>query len=138
MPERYGSKGWLQLFRIAKRGAGAKGPEQMRAKPLSLLLTLTGFMNTITMHNMRKYAVLLLAPALLLAADPDAKIDRGLINKLLNSDDGTASFFVEFGDRTPLAAASHIPDWNLRGQAVVNALQGTANRSQAGVRGYLQ
>ena len=88
---------------------------------------------------MRKYALLLLASAALLsAADPDAKIDRGLITQLLNSEDGTGSFFVQFGDRTPLAAASRIPNWVQRGQAVVTALQTTANRSQAGVRGYLQ
>lgn len=76
----------------------------------------------------------------LIAAPPgaDAKIDRGLITILINSDDGTAPFFVVFGDRTPLAAAYRIQDWAARGRFVVQSLQATANRSQNGVRGYLQ
>ena len=74
------------------------------------------------------------------AAPPgaDAKIDPGLIATLINSDDGTGRFFVVFRERTPLGAASGIQDWAARGRFVVDSLQATANRSQSGVRGYLQ
>lgn len=74
------------------------------------------------------------------AAPPgaDAKIDPGLIAALINSDDGTGPFFVVFAERTPLGAAFGIPDWAARGRFVVDSLQATANRSQNGVRGYLQ
>ncbi len=68
----------------------------------------------------------------------DAKIDPGLMRALLDSQDGTAAFFVVFGERTPLAAAYGIRDWAARGRFVVQSLQATANRSQNGVRGYLQ
>jgi subtilisin family serine protease len=76
----------------------------------------------------------------LTAAPPgaDAKIDPGLITTLINSDDGTGPFFVAFAERTPLGAASRIQDWAARGRFVVDSLQTTANRSQNGVRGYLQ
>ena len=74
------------------------------------------------------------------AAQPgaDAKIEPGLIKALINSDDGTAPFFVVFADRTPLSAAARIRDWAARGRFVVDLLQATANRSQIGVRVYLQ
>lgn len=80
------------------------------------------------------------AAAALNAAPPgaDAKIDHRLIAKFIDSDDGTAPLFVVFADRTNLAAAAHIPDWDARGRYVVGSLQTTAARSQAGVRGYLQ
>ncbi len=76
----------------------------------------------------------------LVAAPPgaDAKIDPGLIAALVASEDGTQPFFVVFGGRTPLGAASSIQDWGARGRFVVESLQATANRSQNGVRGYLQ
>jgi len=57
---------------------------------------------------------------------------------LIASDDGTAPFFVVFGERTSLEAAFRMNDWAARGQFVVDRLQATANRSQNGVRGYLQ
>ena len=76
----------------------------------------------------------------LLAAPPgaDAKIDPGLITALVGSEDGTQPFFVVFAERTALGAASSIQDWAARGRFVVESLQATANRSQNGVRGYLQ
>ena len=56
------------------------------------------------------------------AAQPgaDAKIEPGLIKALINSDDGTAPFFVVFADRTPLSAAARIRDWAARGRFVVD------------------
>jgi subtilisin family serine protease len=70
--------------------------------------------------------------------DTDAKIDEKLIAAMMDSDDGTAPFFVVFGERPSLEAASRIRDWAARGRVVVQTLQGTANRSQNGVRKYLQ
>jgi subtilisin family serine protease len=88
---------------------------------------------------MRRLVVaLLLAGGLLIAADPDAKIDRSLINTLAEDADSTAPFFIVFGDRANLKAAYAIRDWNARGRFVTDALQQTANRSQNGVQGYLR
>jgi subtilisin family serine protease len=88
---------------------------------------------------MRRLVVaLLLAGGLLIAADPDTKIDRSLINTLAEDADSTAPFFIVFGDRANLKAAYAIRDWNARGRFVTDALQQTANRSQAGVQGYLR
>src|SRR5262249_25659742 len=78
-----------------------------------------------------------LSPALS-AADPDTKIDKGLISTLTDSDDGTGAFFVVFGERSNLSQAQRISNWAARGKFVVDTLQATANRSQNGVRGYLQ
>jgi subtilisin family serine protease len=72
------------------------------------------------------------------APGPDAKIEPKLMTMLIDSDDGTAPFFVVFGERTSLEAAFRMKDWTARGQFVVNRLQAAANRSQNGVRGYLQ
>lgn len=86
-------------------------------------------------------ALILFGTALGLAAAPpgaDAKIDPAVVATLVNSDDGTAPFFVVFAERTPLAAAYRIQDWAARGRFVVDNLQATANRSQNGVRGYLR
>lgn len=71
-------------------------------------------------------------------SDPESKIDRVVIDMLTDSSDGTGPFFVVFGDRTPLAAAHSIQDWDARGRFVVDSLQATAAHSQNGVRGYLQ
>ena len=86
------------------------------------------------------FVVLLTTVGSLAAAPPgaDAKIDPKLIQAILDSDDGTAPFFVVFADRTPLAAAYGIQDWQARGRFVMRQLQATADRSQNGVRGYLQ
>src|SRR5215204_2715566 len=46
-------------------------------------------------------------------------------------------FYVEFAEQADLSAAAGIEDWNQRGEAVVAALQRTANSSQADVRKYL-
>ena len=80
-----------------------------------------------------------LASSLALAqTGPDAKINQKLISALIDSQHGTAPLFVVFAERTPLAAAHSIPDWAARGRFVVERLQATADRSQKGIRGYLQ
>ena len=66
------------------------------------------------MLNRRRLVFILAASAfatVLSAADPDTKIDSGLINTITDSDSGTAAFFVMFGDRAPLTTASSITDW---------------------------
>ncbi len=74
----------------------------------------------------------------LLAQNSDHKIDRSLMQALTDDADASAALFVVFGERANLTAASRIPDWAARGAAVAAALQSAADRSQAGVRGYLQ
>ena len=86
-------------------------------------------------------ALVLFATAFTLTAaapGPDAKIEPKLMTTLIDSDDGIAPFFVVFGERTSLEAAFSMSDWAARGQFVVDRLQAAANRSQNGVRGYLQ
>src|SRR6476660_9370711 len=88
---------------------------------------------------MRRLVIaLLLGGGLLSAADPDAKIDRTLINTLAEDGDATPPFFIVFGERANLKAAYAIQDWNARGRYVTDALQQTANQSQNGVQGYLR
>ncbi len=84
--------------------------------------------------------LVLLVAAGTLQAGPgtDYKIDRGLMDRLADDEDARAPFFVVFGDRADLAPAQRIPDRLARAQFVAQALQAVANRSQAGVRGYLQ
>ena len=68
----------------------------------------------------------------------DYKIGPELMNRLADDADATAPFFVVFGERPQLEQAYRIPDRLARARFVVQALQATADRSQAGVRGYLQ
>lgn len=72
------------------------------------------------------------------AADTDYKIDRGLMAALSDDSEAAAPFFVVFGERAELKPAYRIANRAQRGRFVVQALEATANRSQAGVRGYLQ
>jgi subtilisin family serine protease len=72
------------------------------------------------------------------APDTDYKIDSSLLNKLTEDESATASFFLVFGERPDLSSASRNPDRAKRGAAVVHALQAIAQRSQAGVRGFLR
>jgi subtilisin family serine protease len=51
--------------------------------------------------------------------------------------DGTGSFIVYLADQADLSAAYAIKDWSARGQYVLNALQATAERSQAALRADL-
>src|SRR5215467_10284787 len=77
------------------------------------------------------------AVSLFAAPDNDFKIDTGLLKTLTEDESSASPFFVVFGDRPNLAAAARIPNRANRGAAVVSALQTTAYRSQAGVRGVL-
>lgn len=84
------------------------------------------------------FLLLLDAAGGLRAQDPTGKIDRELLSALADTADASAPFFVVLKDRADLTAASRIPDRAARGKAVVQALQATANASQAGLRGFLQ
>ncbi|MGW5049975.1 carboxypeptidase regulatory-like domain-containing protein [Actinokineospora sp. NPDC004072] len=78
-------------------------------------------------------SALLTTPAL--AAPTDDKIEPQLL-QALDAKDST-DFWVLFGEQADLAPASKITDWTARGQAVLDALRGTADRSQAAVRADL-
>ncbi len=86
----------------------------------------------------RTVLLVMFAACILYAADSDYKIDRDLMATLSDDSDATAPFFVVFGERANLKPAFRITDRAARGRFVVQALEATANRSQAGVRGYLQ
>ncbi len=64
------------------------------------------------------------------ADDPQDKVAPALLAAGESSTTGTV---IEFGDTADLTAARRIADWDKRGQAVVDALQETAKRSQAAV-----
>src|SRR5439155_3714763 len=83
--------------------------------------------------------MLLLAPApLAFASTDDSKIDRTLMARLTDEPDAIAPFFVVFGERADLKPAYRIANRAERARFVVEALQAVAERSQAGVRGYLR
>jgi len=82
-------------------------------------------------------AAIILAPLSGYAADTDYKIDSTLLKALAEDADATAPFFVVFSDRADLKPAVRIADRAERGRFVVSELQDVADRSQAGVRGYL-
>ncbi|MCT2585527.1 S8 family serine peptidase [Actinophytocola gossypii] len=62
---------------------------------------------------------------------PSAKVDRDLRAAL---DTGRQDFLVSFTARADLSAAAATDDWTARGEAVVDALDRTAERSQRAVR----
>jgi subtilisin family serine protease len=67
-------------------------------------------------------------------ATPDslsAKIEPAVASAL---EQGSTDYFVTFREQADLTAASAITDWNQRGAAVVDALQKTADASQAAAR----
>ncbi|GGS39296.1 carboxypeptidase regulatory-like domain-containing protein [Actinokineospora fastidiosa] len=78
-------------------------------------------------------SALLTTPAL--AAPTDDKIEPQLL-QALDAKDST-DFWVLFGEQADLAPATKITDWTARGQAVLDALRGTADRAQAAVRADL-
>ena len=67
--------------------------------------------------------------------DASSKIEASVASTL--STVGSTDFWVDFAEQADLSAASAITDWNQRGEAVVAALQQTANTSQAAVRQQL-
>ncbi|MGH8248469.1 MAG: peptidase S8, partial [Gammaproteobacteria bacterium] len=71
------------------------------------------------------------------AANYDYKIDKKLLAALADDSDATAPFMIVFGERANLNAAYSIRNRVARGQWVGRTLKATADRSQAGVRGYL-
>jgi len=82
--------------------------------------------------------VLVLGGGAWAAPGTDYKIDRNLMNALADDEEAIVPFFVVFGERPNLAPARAMRDRAARGRFVVQALQATADRSQAGVRGYLR
>lgn len=76
---------------------------------------------------------LLATPAL--AAPTGTKIEASVLRALDTKD--SADFWVLFGEQADLEPATKITDWTARGQAVLDALRGTADRSQAAVRASL-
>ncbi|MGR9108784.1 MAG: hypothetical protein ACU843_17845, partial [Gammaproteobacteria bacterium] len=81
--------------------------------------------------------VCLISQPLLAQQSADLKIDANLLSTLTSSPTTTARFFVVFHERASLDGPSRISDRIPRGRAVVHALQETADRAQAGVRGSL-
>jgi subtilisin family serine protease len=67
--------------------------------------------------------------------DPNAKIEKAVLSSLSAKDN--SDFWVVFGQQADLSGPSQIADWTARGAAVVDALQQTANSSQAEVRTQL-
>ena len=72
------------------------------------------------------------------AQGTDYKIAPELMGVLAEDADATAPFFVVFGDRANLKPAYQITDRLARARFVELALRAVADRSQAGVRGFLQ
>lgn len=68
-------------------------------------------------------------------ADPADKIERAVAEALEAKD--SSDFWVMFTEQADLSGASQVADWNARGQAVLDALRATADRSQAAVRADL-
>jgi subtilisin family serine protease len=78
-----------------------------------------------------------LSGSLALPAETATGIDPQLYSDLAESSDGTASFIVYMAEQADLSAAFKIGDWSARGHYVLNALQTTAERTQAGLRSEL-
>jgi len=75
-----------------------------------------------------------LSGATTVQASPGVAVEPQLATLL--ADDETTGYLIRFRERPDLAYA-HALDWDARGAFVVQALQETAARSQAGVRAYL-
>jgi hypothetical protein len=80
----------------------------------------------------------LAALAVSAAPHPDAKIDSELLARFTSDENVTAPFFVMLSERADVKPAYRISNRAARGRYVVQALQAVANRSQAGLRGYLR
>src|SRR5258708_3261240 len=83
-------------------------------------------------------ACLAFAGLLIAAPGDDAKIENTLLAQLASDEEATANFFVVFAEKPDLSQADNIKDKAARGKFVGLALKNTADRSQSGVRGYLQ
>jgi subtilisin family serine protease len=87
-------------------------------------------------------AIVILGPLLLPSAataqpNPDAKIEPRLLQTLSDNPDGPTPFFLVFEEQPDLSAAHAMNNKAARGRFVGQSLVDTAQRSQAGVRGYL-
>src|SRR6266481_817103 len=84
------------------------------------------------------FACVALGGLLTAAPGDDAKIEKSLLATLSSDEDATAPFFIVFGEKPDLSPAGKIKDKTSRGKFVGQALKDTAEKSQSGVRGYLQ
>ena len=80
----------------------------------------------------------LLFNSVLLAQNTDYKISRELMDTLADEAGATAPFFVRFDAKANTKGARGISDRLARVRYVAQALQATADRSQAGARVYLR
>ena len=80
----------------------------------------------------------LLFNSVLLAQNTDYKISRELMDTLADEAGATAPFFVRFDAKVNTKGARGISDRLARVRYVAQALQATADRSQAGARVYLR
>ena len=80
----------------------------------------------------------LLFNSVLLAQNTDYKINRELMDTLADEAGATAPFFVRFDAKANTKGARGISNRLARVQYVAQALQATADRSQAGARVYLR
>jgi subtilisin family serine protease len=64
-------------------------------------------------------------------------VDPQILTDMDASPEGSASFFVLFGNKTDLSPAYQIADWNQRGRFVYDTLRSAAEQSQARVRAWL-
>ena len=80
----------------------------------------------------------LLFNSVLLAQNTDYKISRELMDTLADEAGATAPFFVRFDAKANTKGARGISNRLARVQYVAQALQATADRSQAGARVYLR
>src|SRR5205814_10033405 len=106
------------------------------------MFSLDGFKPTGAGLSVRAQVLLFSCVALsgLLIAAPgeDAKIESQLLTALSLDEYAAAPFFVVFGEKPDLSSATRIKNKTARGKFVGQALKDTAERSQSGVRGYLQ
>lgn len=85
-----------------------------------------------------QFALMIACGALLGAPGPELKIEKRLLEQLTASEEAVAPYFVVFAEKADVKPAYYIKDKAQRGRFVVDALKATAERSQAGVRGYLR
>ncbi|CRK58561.1 Copper binding protein, plastocyanin/azurin family [Alloactinosynnema sp. L-07] len=90
------------------------------------LVLITAFLSLFTMITVPASA----------APDSTSKIEESVTEALEAKD--SADFWVYFTEQADLSGPSRITDWNDRGQAVLDALRGTADRVQAAARADLE
>lgn len=119
------------MFRRRDRGRAAFGAPSRPARGRSLALVATA--------SLAMVAGLLSPAAALAAPEPVAKpapVDKAVQKKL--DAKGAADLWLVFDEKADLTKASAVKDWTARGEAVVEALKDTANKSQAGAKEALK